>query len=47
VSRLAGLANLGAPVVACNEAHRFLVAEQYARTRVRCRGRHRARTRRS
>ena len=28
VSRLAGLANLGAPVVVCNEAHRFLVAEQ-------------------
>jgi mannose-1-phosphate guanylyltransferase len=28
VSRLAGLANLAAPIVVCNEAHRFLVAEQ-------------------
>lgn len=28
VSRLEGLPNVGAPVVVCNEAHRFLVAEQ-------------------
>ena len=27
-ARLEGLANLGAPVVVCNESHRFMVAEQ-------------------
>src|SRR4249920_1049986 len=27
-ARLQGLADLGAPIVVCNEAHRFLVAEQ-------------------
>jgi mannose-1-phosphate guanylyltransferase / mannose-6-phosphate isomerase len=28
VARLAGVADLGAPVVVCNESHRFMVAEQ-------------------
>jgi mannose-1-phosphate guanylyltransferase/mannose-6-phosphate isomerase len=31
VERLKGLENLGAPVVVCNEAHRFMVAEQLRR----------------
>src|SRR5215510_14716957 len=28
LARLAGVADLGAPIVVCNESHRFLVAEQ-------------------
>ena len=28
VARVVGLADLGAPIIVCNESHRFMVAEQ-------------------
>jgi|GEM_PF-6253867 len=34
ILRLRGLPDMGAPVVVCNEGHRFLVAEQYRNIQV-------------